>query len=128
MHRDDYSPAVYLQAVGGWRQRKRLAQLRTRLHCLPVETRRFGPRVVIRQERLCERCTANAVGDEEHMLIDCAALEQQRRQHPSLCVRSAMRTWLILWNKVQKRWQPLFMVVTRPVRNDFRVGIVFVGS
>ena len=90
LDRVDYTPAVYLQAVGGWRQRKHLAQLRTGSHWLAVEKRRFGPRVVSRQERLCERCGANAVDDEEHMLFDCTALEQQRRQHPSLFVRSAL--------------------------------------
>ena len=90
MDRDNYTPAVYLQAVGGWRQRKHLAQLRTGSHWLAVEKRRFGPRVVSRQERLCERCGANAVDDEEHMLFACTALEQQRRQHPSLFVRNAL--------------------------------------
>ena len=90
LDRDTYSRAAYLQAVGGWRQRKHLAQLRTGSHWLAVDTRRFGPRAVIRQERLCERCGAHAVDDEEHMLFDCAALEQQRRQHPSLFVRNEM--------------------------------------
>ena len=90
LDRDTYSRAAYLQAVGGWRQRKHLAQLRTGSHWLAVDTRRFGPRAVIRQERLCERCGAHAVDDEEHMLFDCAALEQQRRQHSSLFVRNEM--------------------------------------
>ena len=31
-----YTPAAYLQAVGGWRRRKHLAQLRTGLHWLAV--------------------------------------------------------------------------------------------
>ena len=37
-----YTPAAYLQAVGGWRQRKHLAQLRTRSRWLAVEAGRYG--------------------------------------------------------------------------------------
>ena len=39
---DTYSMAPYLRAVGGWRQRKRLAQLRTGSHWLGVESGRSG--------------------------------------------------------------------------------------
>ena len=35
---ETYCMAPYLQAVGGWRQRKRLAQLRTGSHWLTVES------------------------------------------------------------------------------------------
>ena len=34
--------AAYLQAIGGWRQRKHLAQLRTGPHWLAMETGRYG--------------------------------------------------------------------------------------
>ena len=37
-----YTPAAYLQAVGGWRQRTHLAQLRTGSHRLVVELGRNG--------------------------------------------------------------------------------------
>lgn len=43
-----YTVAAYLQAVGGWRQRKQLAQLRTGSLWLALETRRFGPTLVNR--------------------------------------------------------------------------------
>ena len=85
-----YTPATYLQAVGGWRQRKRLAQLRTGSHWLAVESQRFGPTTITRQLRICQRCGSNAVDDEEHMLFDCSALEQERLQHPSLFYRDGL--------------------------------------
>ena len=37
-----YTPAAYLQAVGGWRQRKHLTQLRAGSHWLAVKTGRYG--------------------------------------------------------------------------------------
>ena len=48
-----YTPAAYLQAVGGWRQRKHLAQLRAGSHWLAVETGRYGNARVERAQRLC---------------------------------------------------------------------------
>jgi hypothetical protein len=83
-----YTPAAYLQAVGGWKQRKRLAQLRTGSHWLAVESQRFGPTTVNRQHRICQRCGSNSVDDEEHMLFDCTALEEERLEHPSLFERN----------------------------------------
>ena len=63
-----YTPAAYLQAVGGWRQRKHyLAQLRTGSHWLAVETGRYGNARVERAQRLCQRCDANSGDDVEHM-------------------------------------------------------------
>ena len=53
-----YTPAAYLQAVVGWRQRKYLAQLRTGSHWLAVETGRYGNARVERAQRLCQRCDA----------------------------------------------------------------------
>ena len=85
-----YTSAAYLQAVGGWRQRKRLAQLRTGSHWLAVEKQRFGPNSVNRQHRLCQRCGSNAVDDEEHMIFDCAALESKRYKHSSLFGRDGL--------------------------------------
>ena len=79
-----YTPAAYLQAVGGWKQRQRMAQLRTGSHWLAVETERFGASATQREQRTCHRCSSNSVDDEEHMVFDCAALEGQRWNHPSL--------------------------------------------
>ena len=82
-----YIPAAYLQAVGGWRQRKHLAQLRTGSHWLAVETGRYGTARVERAQRLCQRCDANSVDDVEHMIFDCVAMEVERQKHQSLFAR-----------------------------------------
>ena len=82
-----YTPAAYLQAVGGWRQRKHLAQLRTGSHWLAVETGRYGNARVEQAQRLCQRCDANSVDDVEHMIFDCVAMDVERQKHRSLFAR-----------------------------------------
>ena len=82
-----YTPAAYLQAVGGWRQSKHLAQLRTGSHWLAVETGRYGNASVERAQRLCQRCDANSVDDVEHMIFDCVAMDAERQKHQSLFAR-----------------------------------------
>ena len=81
---EDYEMAAYLTAVGGWKQRKRLAQLRTGSHWLAVETGRSGPGAVPRSERFCQRCHSGEVDDEEHMILRCTAHTAQRMQHASI--------------------------------------------
>jgi hypothetical protein len=83
-----YTPAAYLQAVGGWRQRQAVAQLRTGSSWLAVETGRHqGAARVQRAARVCQRCSSSAIDDVEHMVFDCSALETHRWDHPSLFVR-----------------------------------------
>ena len=81
---ETYSMAPYLRAVGGWRQRKRLAQFRTGSHWLEVEAGRSGTTAVPRDQRTCQRCHNGEVDDETHMVFRCAALSAQRRRHPQL--------------------------------------------
>ena len=82
---ETYCMAPYLRAVGGWRQRKRLAQLRTGSHWLAVESgRRVGSAEVPRDQRVCQRCNSGEVDDEAHMVFRCAALSGLRREHASL--------------------------------------------
>ena len=81
---ETYSMAPYLRAVGGWRQRKRLAQFRTVSHWLEVEAGRSGTTAVPRDQRTCQRCHNGEVDDETHMVFRCAALSAQRRRHPQL--------------------------------------------
>ena len=82
-----YTPAAYLHAVGGWRQRKHLAQLRTGSHWLAVETGRCGNARVERAQRLCQRCDANSVDNVEHMIFDCVAMDAEPQKHQSLFAR-----------------------------------------
>ena len=77
-----YTPAAYLQAVGGWRQRQAVAQLRTGSSWLAVETGRHEGSE--RVDRVCQRCSSSAVDDIDHMIFDCSALEGCRWNHPSL--------------------------------------------
>ena len=79
-----YCMAPYLRAVGGWRQRRRLAQLRTGSHWLAVESGRRAGAAVPRDQRVCQRCSSGEVDDEAHMVFRCAALSVQRREHASL--------------------------------------------
>ena len=81
---DTYSMAPYLRAVGGWRQRKRLAQLRTGSHWLGVESGRSGSARVPRDQRICQRCSSGEVDGEGHMNFWCSALSAQRRRHAQL--------------------------------------------
>ena len=85
-----YTPAAYLQAVGGWRQRQAVAQLRTGSSWLAVETGRYqGDVEVPRAERICQRCSSAAIDDAEHMVFDCSALETHRWNHCSLFTQEA---------------------------------------
>jgi len=76
--------APYLKAVGGWRQRKALAQLRAGSHWLAVESGRHEGAALHRSQRLCQRCDSGEVDDEAHMVFRCAALSVQRREYASL--------------------------------------------
>ena len=81
---ESYCMAPYLRAVGGWRQRRRLAQLRTGSHWLAVESGRHEGAARRRDQRVCQRCNSGEVDDEAHMVFRCAALSLQRRDHASL--------------------------------------------
>ncbi len=76
--------APYRKAVGGWRQRKALGQLRAGSHWLAVESGRHAGAALHRSQRLCQRCGSGEVDDEAHMVFRCAALSVQQREHASL--------------------------------------------
>jgi hypothetical protein len=95
---EEYGKAPYLSAVGGWKQRKHLAQFRLGSHWLGVETGRQGSAgAVPRVDRVCQRCHSGELDDEEHMVFRCQAHEAQRQQHSSIftpwpsSIRSFMR-------------------------------------
>ena len=87
------TPAAYLQAVDGWRQRQSVAQLRTGSSWLAVETGRFQSDVAVpRADRVCQRCSSAAIDDAVHMVFDCSALETHRWNHPSLFTTRVSRS------------------------------------
>jgi len=61
---ETYCMAPYLKAVGGWRQRKALAQLRAGSHWLAVESGRHEGAALHRRQRLGQRCDSGEVDDE----------------------------------------------------------------
>ena len=79
-----YALAPYLATVGGWKQRKHMAQLRTGSHWLAVEKGRRGPVPVPRCDRVCQRCRSGEVDDEEHMIFSCSAHSALRIQYANL--------------------------------------------
>ena len=88
-----YTPVAYLQAVGGWRQRQAVAQVRTGSSWLTVETGRFlGDVEVPRADRVRQRCSSAAIDDADHMVFDCSALENLRWNHPSLFTTRGSRS------------------------------------
>jgi len=62
------------------------AVLRLRLgsHNLPIEAGRLHRPPLPRQQRTCEFCDSGAVGDEQHLLMECAATDGARAAFPAL--------------------------------------------
>ena len=54
---------------------QRFLQFRLGCHGLPIAAGRFAGAVhVVRAQRVCLSCNSGAVGDERHLVFDCAAL------------------------------------------------------
>ena len=63
-----------------------LCHLRTLNHKLPVEHGRFWG--VDRDDRICELCFSNMLGDEYHYLLECSyCVDQQKAYLPKDLVR-----------------------------------------
>ena len=62
----------------------------TTIHMLGVEIGRWQR--LPRAERICQRCSCDAVDDEAHMVWGCAALIDQRVQHSELFQDSNITT------------------------------------
>ena len=57
-------------------------QFRLGYHGLPIATGRWaGTDHVDRTNRVCLACNRDAIGDEMHMLFECAALAPVKQQH-----------------------------------------------
>ena len=61
---------------------QRFLQYRLGCHGLPIATGRLaGASHVDRANRVCLACNSGAIGDEKHMIFECAALAPLRQQH-----------------------------------------------
>ena len=58
------------------------SRLRLMSHSLKVETGRWSR--IPREARLCDRCDAQQVQDEEHMLITCSSTQHLRQRYERL--------------------------------------------
>ena len=68
-----------------------LIKFRCSNHKLPVEMgRRYG---IPREERLCRKCNAGAVGDEFHLVMECAAFKEERQKFTPLKFRRVKSTF-----------------------------------
>ena len=81
-----YSPRRrYCQLLVSGRRMRRFLQFRLGCHGLPIATGRLaGAGHVGRADRVCLACNSGGVGDEKHMIFECAALAPLRQQHADL--------------------------------------------
>ena len=67
------------------RRMQRFLQFRLGCHGLPVAIGRLaGAGHVDRANRVCLACKSGAIGDEKHMIFECAAMALLRQQHADL--------------------------------------------
>ena len=67
------------------RRMQRFLQLRLGCHGLPVAAGRLaGAGHVGRAQRVCTCCSSGAVGDEMHLVFECATLAPVWQRYPSL--------------------------------------------
>ena len=81
-----YSPRRrYCQLPVSGRRMQRLLQFRLGCHGLPIAIGRLaGAGRVDRANRVCLACNSGAIGDEKHMIFECAAIAPLRQQHADL--------------------------------------------
>ena len=66
-----------------------LLHFRMGTHSLPIFLgRRSG---IAREWRLCQHCTLHAVHDEEHLVLECPAMQPVRDRYPALFSPEACR-------------------------------------
>ena len=56
-----------------------LAKFRTTNHKLPIEKGRWENILLERNQRTCNICNRNALGDENHFLLECDFFNAQRK-------------------------------------------------
>ena len=75
----------YCQLPVSGRRMQRFLQFRLGCHGLPIAAGRLaGDGHVDRSHRVCSCCSGGALGDEMHLVFECAALTHLRQRHASL--------------------------------------------
>jgi hypothetical protein len=84
-------------------QRRAILRLRLGSHKLPVETGRQEVPPLPRHQRLCLACNASVVGDEQHLLMECAATADVRSQFADLFVQPQLAMHQLMWHRDRNR-------------------------
>ena len=85
----------YWESPMGNAKLHRILRFRMGSHQLPVEEgRHFN---LPRASRVCNLCSADALGDERHMLLECPALADLRLQFSSLLLPCSSVMRRLLW-------------------------------
>ena len=65
-----------INEIRNFNHRRSITRLRISAHILKIETGRYIK--LDRSERLCDKCSAGAVEDEQHFLIECSKFNEYR--------------------------------------------------
>ncbi len=84
-------------------QRRAILRLRLGSHELAVETGRQKMPPLPRHQRLCVACSANVVGDEQHLLMECSATADVRSQFADLFVQPHLAMHQLMWHHDRNR-------------------------
>ena len=74
--KSNFGTEKYLAILKNFDLRKMFTRFRISAHRLAIETGRY--KGIPRQDRLCTRCSANAVEDETHFLFECSGMNKER--------------------------------------------------
>ena len=67
---------ISINEIRNFNHRRSITRLRISAHRLKIETGRYIK--LDRSERLCDKCSAGAVEDEQHFLIKCSKFNEYR--------------------------------------------------
>ena len=71
-----YFMFLFINEIRNFNHRRSITRLRISAHRLKIET--GGYIKLDRSERLCDKCTAGTVEDEQHFLIECSKFNEYR--------------------------------------------------
>ena len=78
LFKENFGIENYLLVVKRYEQRRTLTRFRVSAHKLRVEQARYQG--ILRQDRICLRCTSNDIEDESHFLFKCSKFTIERNK------------------------------------------------